>query len=382
MALEPSLSGPLPRLKPRPDEPSRRRLGLVDWRPLLAALALGVIGLATVASATSELGPGYLRRQTLWLVLGLVAVVIVTRFDYRRLVDQAPIFYAIGLFLLVLVLFVGEVRGGARSWLALGPFGGQPSEVAKLATALLLTRYLSAVRRPHLTLRQITVAVVVVAVPMVLIALERDMGGAAMYLPMLAGTLLVAGVRWRVLVATGLLGLMVAAGLWSFAMKPYQRARIVSFLSPESDPLGAGYQVRQSKIAVGSGQWTGRGYGQGTQSRLRFLPERHTDFIVAVLAEEWGFLGVSLVLLLYGTYLAGAARIAGRSRDRAGILLVVALVSTLAFHALYNASMVVGFLPITGIPMPFLSYGGSFTLMSFAATGLVLGVDLRRYVNR
>ncbi|MEM8930837.1 MAG: rod shape-determining protein RodA [Acidobacteriota bacterium] len=382
MAHNPSLSGSVSRIVPRREEPIRRRFGLVDWRPLLAALALAAIGVVTIASAASEWDGSYARRQLVWVVLGTIALLVVLRFDYRRLVDQAPLFYGIGLALLVLVLFVGEVRGGAKSWLAIGPFGGQPSEAAKLATALMLARYLSAVRQAHLDLRQLLGAGLIVAVPMVLIALERDLGGAAMYVPMLAGAVLVAGVRWRVLVVAGLLGLVFAAGFWSFAMKPYQRARIVSFLSPDADPLGAGYQVRQSKIAVGSGQWAGRGYGEGTQSRLRFLPERHTDFIMAVLAEEWGFFGVATVLLLYAVYLSGAARIASRSRDRAGILIVVALVSTLAFHALYNASMVIGLLPITGIPMPFLSYGGSFTLMTFIATGFVINVDLRRYVNR
>ena len=153
-------------------------------------------------------------------------------------------------------------------------------------------------------------------------------------------------------------------------------------MGPEQDPLGAGYQVRQSKIAVGSGQWLGRGYMQGTQSQLRFLPERHTDFIMAVLAEEWGFAGVVTVLGLYGLFILSGATIAMRSRDRAGILLVVGLLAVSAFHALYNSAMVVGLLPITGIPLPFLSYGGSFTLVNFLATGLILNVDFRRYVNR
>ncbi len=377
-----SLSGTFSRISPA-DEPSRlRRLGNVNWGPLLAALALALIGVATVRSAASELGPSYAYRQILWVLVGSLALAVLFRLDYRKLVDLAPALYLFGLFLLVLVLFIGEVRGGAKSWLAVGPFGGQPSEFAKLSTALMLTRYLAGQRRAFLDLRQIMIAALVVLVPMVLIAAERDLGGAAMYLPMLAGMLLVAGVRPKMLVTFALIGLVSAGGLWTFGMKPYQKTRIVSFLSPEKDPLGAGYQVRQSKIAVGSGQWTGRGYGQGTQSQLRFLPERHTDFIMAVLAEEWGFVGVLVVLALYGAFITSTAGIAARSRDRAGILLVVGLVSTITFHALYNASMVVGLLPITGIPMPFLSYGGSFTLVNFMATGLILNIDFRRYVNR
>src|SRR6266545_85803 len=208
------------------------------------------------------------------------------------------------------------------------------------------------------------------------------MGGALMYTPILAGMLLVAGVRMRLLVIAALIGLVLGAGVWAVGMKPYQRQRVLTFLHPESDPLGAGYQVRQSKIAVGSGKLVGKGYMQGTQSQLRFLPARHTDFILAVLAEEWGFVGVITVLSLYAIYIRSAARIAMRARDRAGILLVTGLVSVTCFHVLYNAAMVVGYLPNTGIPLPFLSYGGSFTMVNFIATGIILGVDMRRYVNR
>lgn len=378
-----NFSRPISRITTLADEPSRlRRLGNVHWGPLISAILLSFIGLATVRSSSAELGGGYGARQAVWLVVGLIACTVVFQLDYRKMVDLSPAFYGFGLFLLVLVLFVGEVRGGAKSWLGIGPFGGQPSEFAKLATALLLARYLAGIRKPALDLREIVTAAVVVAVPMVLIVLERDMGSAAMYVPMLAGMLLVAGIRLRTLLVAALLGVVLAGAVWSFAMKPYQRTRIASFLSPDADPLGAGYQVRQSKIAVGSGQWAGRGYGQGTQSQLRFLPERHTDFIMAVLAEEWGFLGVLTVLGLYGVFITSSASIAARSRDRSGILLVVGLVSTTAFHAIYNASMVVGFLPVTGIPLPFLSYGGSFMLISFVGTGLILNVDFRRYVNR
>ena len=371
------------RIAPLPDEPSvLRRLSNVHWGPLLAALALSVIGVVTVRSASTELAVNYLPRQIVWVIVGLLALAVVFSLDYHKLVDMAPFFYGISLVLLVAVLFVGEVRGGARSWLSIGPFSGQPSEVAKVTTALLLARYLAGVYRSHLELRQILVACGIVGVPMVLVALEKDLGSAVMFLPMLVGVLLVAGVRAKVLVAAALLGVVCAASLWTFAMRDYQKTRVISFLAPDKDPLGAGYQVRQSKIAVGSGQWFGRGYGQGTQSQLRFLPARHTDFILAVLAEEWGFLGVLTVLTLYGGFVYSATGIAMRSRDRTGMLLVVGLVSVFTFHVIYNTAMVVGLLPITGIPLPFLSYGGSFTLINFAATGFILNVDYRRYVNR
>jgi rod shape determining protein RodA len=194
--------------------------------------------------------------------------------------------------------------------------------------------------------------------------------------------LLVAGVRVRLLLVAVVLGLVVGFALWSYGMKPYQRQRVLTFISPTTDPLGAGYQVRQSKIAVGSGELTGKGYMQGTQSQLRFLPARHTDFILAVLSEEWGFFGIATVLGLYALYVTSVSRIAMRARDRAGLLVVVGLLSIQCFHILYNAGMVIGAVPITGIPIPFISYGGSFMMVNFCAVGIILGVDLRRYVNR
>ncbi len=378
-----TLATPITRIVPLADEaPSPRRLGNVHWGPAVTALLLSLIGLATVHSASAELDVSYLPRQAVWLGLGILAMAAAFVVDYRRLIDLAPLLYVLGLVSLVLVLAVGEVRGGARSWLGLGSLGGQPSEFAKLTTALLLVRYLSRISKPYLELRQVWNAVLIAAVPMALVALQRDLGGAAMFLPITAGLLLVSGIRWRQLLVLGTLGLVLAAGMWSFGLRDYQRSRVMSFLSPEEDPLGAGYQVRQSKIAVGSGQWAGRGYGQGTQSQLRFLPERHTDFIMAVLAEEWGFLGAVAVLALYSGYFLSAASIAARGRDRTGILLVAGLQSLLAFHTVYNTAMVVGMVPITGIPLPFLSYGGSFMMACFVATGLVLNVDYRRYVNR
>ncbi len=358
------------------------QLSGLDWLVLLSSLALSLVGLATVHSASSELPVDYTPRQASWVALGLVVMIVLFLVDYHLLTDLSLPFYLVGCGLLGLVLVVGSARGGAQSWLGLGPVGFQPSEVAKLATALFLARYLAEVNRPILSLKEIFFAGAIAVVPMTLVALEPDLGTAAMFVPMLAGMLLVGGIRLKVWAAGVIAFVVLASGLWLFAMQPYQRERVRTFLEPGSDPLGAGYQVRQSKIAVGSGQLTGRGYMQGTQSQLRFLPARHTDFIFAVLAEEWGFVGVLGVLGLYAVFIVNGARIALRARDREGILLVVGLLSVISFHVLYNTAMVVGLVPITGIPLPFLSYGGSFTFLSFAVTGLILGVDVRRFVNR
>ncbi len=374
---------PITRISPRPEAISSwRQLRNVNWLPLLAALSLALIGLATIYSASGELEADYAQRQAIRIGVGLLMLVWIFLIDYHAVVDLAPLFYGLGMVLLLLVLGVGHEAGGARSWLALGPLKIQPSEFAKLATALLLTRFLAKIQRPYLEFKEILLTGAIIAGPMLLIALERDLGGAAMFLPMLAGLLLVSGIRLRQLLLAAILGALVGASIWNFGMHDYQRQRIASFLSPESDPLGAGYQARQSKIAIGSGQWSGRGYGQGTQSQLEFLPERHTDFIMAVLAEEWGFAGVLVVFSLYGLFFFAATRIALRSRDRVGLLLVVSWLSVLTFHVLYNTAMAIGLLPITGVPLPFLSYGGSFILVNFLATGLLLNIDYRRYVNR
>jgi rod shape determining protein RodA len=379
-----SISIPIPTLLGGSKErPSLSGLSGLDWGLLAATLLLSAVGLATVYSASYEMPVDYLPRQAMWMGVGLVLLLVTLTFDYHALIDLSIPVYLVGLVSLVAVLVVGQGPGGTRSWLVLGGFRvGQPAEFAKLATGLLLARYLAGINRRYLTLRQLGIAALIVAVPTALIVLQSDLGGAAMFAPLAAGMLLVAGVRLRFLAVAVVLAALLGAGVWSFAIKPYQRQRVITFLAPESDPLGAGYQVRQSKIAVGSGQLTGKGYRRGTQSQLRFLPARHTDFVFAVLAEEWGFLGVLAVLGLYALYIVSALRVALRARDRGGILLVVGLVSVFSCHVVYNTAMVVGLVPITGIPLPFLSYGGSFTLVNFVATGLILAVDLQRYVNR
>ncbi|MEP7010501.1 MAG: rod shape-determining protein RodA [Acidobacteriota bacterium] len=378
----PNISRPLNSAASPEERQPLAHLAAIDGGLAFAALLLAAVGLATVHSASSELAVDYLPRQAVWVGIGLVLLLAAMSLDYRVLLDLSPTLYLGSLVLLGLVLVLGEVRGGARSWFVLGPWQFQPSELAKLATTLFVARFLSEIDQPVLSLRQIATAVGIVAAPMLLIVVEPDMGGAAMFVPLLAGMLLIAGVKLRYLVIAAILATSVGFGLWTFGMQEYQRERVITFLQPERDPLGSGYHVRQSKIAVGSGQLVGKGYMQGTQSQLRFLPARHTDFILAVLAEEWGFLGVATVLGLYALYIRSGARIAMRARDRSGILVVVGLLSVFCFHVLYNSAMVVGFLPITGIPLPFLSYGGTFMLYNFTATGIILGVDLRRYVNR
>lgn len=357
-------------------------LAHLRWGPGIAGVLLALIGVVTIHSAASELPGDYATRQLIWLglALGLGAVALWT--ETQVLVRLAPPLYGLSLLLLLLVLIIGTEAGGAQSWLDLGPLRFQPSELAKLTTALLLARNLGGVYQQRLGMSHLLQTAAVVLPPMALIALERDLGGAVMFLPMTLGMVLVAGVHWRAVLLTIGLGVLVATAAWNFLLLDYQKERVHAFMSPESDPLGAGYQLRQSKIAVGSGGFLGRGYMQGTQSQLRFLPARHTDFVLAVLAEEWGFVGVVTVLGLYAWYLLSGVGIASTAGDRASILLAAGLLAGLGFQVLYNVAMVVGLVPVTGIPLPFLSYGGSFLVVTFLATGILLGIDLRRHVNR
>ena len=358
------------------------RLDRPAWVLALTAVGLALIGLATVRSASTELPIDYFPRQLIWVCLGMVVMAVGYVLNYRTLLRFSMPVYLIGLMGLIGILLFGHEAGGARSWVGVGGLGLQPSVLAKLATVLLLVRFLAAREEGSLRHHEVAIAGLIVALPFGLILLEPDLGGALLLFPTLAAMIWVAGIRVQTLLVVAVLAAMVGASLWQFGLKDYQRDRIKSYVSPEADPLGAGYQVRQSRIAVGSGELVGKGFMQGTQSQLRFLPARHTDFIFAVLAEERGFVGVVVVMGLYLLHLYYGVRIACRARDPHGTLLVVALLSILAFHVLYNSSMMIGLVPITGIPLPFLSYGGSFTLFCFFSTGLILSVDLRRFVNR
>ncbi len=347
-----------------------------------SAVLLALIGLSTVKSASAELPIDYFPRQSMFVGVGVLVMVAGLGLSYKLMLRFALPIYFLGLALLVGILLVGHEAGGARSWFGVAGFGLQPSELMKLATLLVLVRFLSSIDSLQVELPDLARATGIVLIPFMLIYLEPDLGSAMILFAILGALVLVAGLSLRTVLILGLVVLIAGAGVWLFALQDYQKARVMTFFKPGDDPLGAGYQIRQSKIAVGSGEILGKGYMQGTQSQLRFLPARHTDFIFAVLAEERGFLGVAVVLGLYLVFLYNGTLVATRAGDRQGMLLVVGLLAVLSFHILYNTSMMVGLVPITGLPLPFLSYGGSFTLFCFFATGVILSVDFRRYVNR
>ena len=302
-------------------------------------------------------------------------------FDYRLLLRASPGLFAVSLLPLVWLPLFGPTIAGAKSWIRLfGGFQIQPSELARITTVLLLAWILENDDRSFLSARTVSTLVGVVALPMALVLLQPDMGVALTYAPFLLAALYLGGLPGRIWGALILAGALAVGASW-FVLKDYQKDRIRTFLDPDLAARGAGYQVRQARIAIGSGGILGKGWKEGTQSRLGFLPVRHSDFIFAALAEERGFAGVATVVGLYGLFLARGFAIARDARDRGGSMLVLLVILNVVAQAAANIAMNVGLLPTTGITLPFVSYGGSSIIATWAMTGLVLSVAQRRFVN-
>ena len=352
-----------------------------DWWLLATAFAICGIGVLEIWSAThASYLDGMHKHQLEWIALGVVLMVLLSRIDYHTIMDQAPILYLIAIVALVAVLALGHSRFGAKRWLPI--LGGllQVSELVKLIIIIVMARYFSEVRTDQLSLTDLLKAGAIVGLPLVLIMKQPDLGTALVLLPLVAVGAYLAGLQWKhALAILALAAVMVPVG-YHF-LKPYQKERVTTFLRPEEDPRGAGYQILQSKIAVGSGGFWGKGLGHGSQNQLGFVPVRYSDFILAALAEELGFAGVFVALLLYMFLLLRLVQNAQRAHDRAGMFLVMGVAAVLGFHVLVNVAMVIGFMPVTGIPLPLMSYGGSATLFVFLALGLVMNVRIRRFVN-
>lgn len=354
----------------------------LDWRLVFAVVALSAVGLLMVVSTTGGTTRADLaNKQLLALACGVLAAGVLVAIDYRILLQYSPGIWALSLLPLIWLPFFGRKIAGAKSWIRFGGgFQVQPSEFAKIATALLIAWILENDDRAFLRLRSVVLIAVVVFVPVALVLAEPDLGVALTYMPMLAAALFFGGMRARFWILLVLTATLAVGGSW-FLLKPYQKDRIRTFLDPSLEAHGAGYQVRQARIAIGSGGIVGKGWQKGSQSRLGFLPVRHTDFIFSALAEEFGFIGVAVVLGLFGLLLARAIALARDARDRGGTMLVLLLGLTLIVQALVNVCMNVGMLPTTGITLPFLSYGGSSMIASWGMVGLMLSVAYRRYVN-
>lgn len=367
----------------------RRYLKYADWPLVVVALLLSGVGLAVVYSATHNL-PGasspyeYVIRQAVWLGVGLAAMVLATLWDYRVIVAWAPYLLGFSLLLLVAVLVAGPVISGARRWLVIGPVNFQPSELAKVTTVVALA-WLLGRRDDWDTFLAIGVALGLAALPTVLVLLEPDLGTSLTFVAIAFVMLYGAGASaWRLglLAGLGLLALVAAVVVsrlgWVEILKDYQIERLVVFLNPAAAKYGAGWNVIQSMIAIGSGEFFGKGYLAGTQTQLAFLPARHTDFVFSVIGEEGGFLGASLVLFLYFLLLWRLLVIAEQAKDREGRLLALGVFGLIFFHTVVNIGMAVGLLPVTGLPLPFISTGGTNLITMFAGLGLALNVSLRR----
>jgi rod shape determining protein RodA len=358
----------------------RKTLRDIDWLLVLAPVALTLFGCLGLSSSG---GPSFVKKQAISIALGLIIATVVMFSDYRKIIlNVAPIFYGVVMVLLVLVLFVGEEINGNKAWLKIPGLGSlQPSEFAKLATILMLARYMSQPRVGQISLKDMAIMAAIAMPPIILIALEHDTGTMLTFGAILGSFYFLGGMRKLILV-----GALVAVAVGLVAvyphLKPYQRERIIVIIEPEkADPRGYGYQTIQSMIAVGSGGVLGKGIGDGTQGKLGFLPYAYSDFIAAVIAEETGLVGVLMMILLYLIFIWRLISIAKGARDRAGALMIMSFVALVTFHIACNLGMVVGIMPIMGIPLPLLSYGGTAVMTVFAGVGLALSVRRKRFVN-
>jgi rod shape determining protein RodA len=358
----------------------RRLSSHVDWWLLAAVLAVAVAGIVMVYSATGGASREYWT-QIYAVALGLGALVVCAAIDYRTLVDKAHWIYLGLVVALLTVLVFGAVRGGSRRWLDLGVFNLQPSEFAKAGLALILAKLLGDVRRSRPSTQDLFIASTLTIVPLLLIAREPDLGTAVTLLPVLGAVVFAAGLPVRYLGIVALVAMVSAPVAWVFALEDYQKERIVTFLDPEQDARGAGYQQIQARITVGSGGITGKGFMKGTQGQLRFLPVAHNDFIFSVLAEEQGFVGVVVALALYLFVIMRALDAARLSKDRVGAYLVLGVLASFIFQVLYNITMSAGLAPVKGLTLPLLSYGGSSMIATLAGFGLILNVRMRRFTN-
>src|SRR5437899_158305 len=361
----------------------RRLYYHIDWALLIAIMALCSLGVVMIFSTTSDPTRGMSRMyitQLYAIVLGLGAMVFMLSIDYRAFTDKSHLIYAGLLALLVYVMFFGTVQMGAARWIALRVFNLQPSEFAKVGVALVLAKFFGEQRgAPALT--DLAIGGVLTLVPVALIAKEPDLGTAVTLLPIFLGVAYLAGMRMRILGVLCLCAALAAPVAWKFALKDYQKSRISTFLDPSQDAKGAGYQQIQARITVGSGGLSGKGFRQGTQGQLRFLPVAHNDFIFSVLAEEQGFAGVLVALGLYLFVILRALEAARLAKDRLGSYFVLGVLASFTFQVVYNITMSAGLAPVKGLTLPLMSYGGSSMIATLAGFGLILNVRMRRFTN-
>jgi rod shape determining protein RodA len=360
----------------------RRLFQNFDWLLILAVGLLVLLGIILINNTTvaveglfdtSNLLGDFTFRQILYAVLGFVALFILSQLDYRIFAGLQWLFYALMLGLLAIVFVIGQVTSGAQRWIDLGPFQLQPSEVCKLLIVLVLAKFLADNSRQLDKWRTLAFSFFLVAIPTGMVYLQPDLGTSLIFLFIWGIMILAAGLSWRQLLIIGAILVVLLPLVW-LTMQPYQRDRITLFFNPTADPLGAGYNVNQARIAIGSGQVLGRGIGAGTQSQLQFLRIRHTDFIFSVVGEELGFFGGVFFFALYVLVLLRMLRVAQISRSTFGRLTAVGFAAALFFQAFVNLGMNVGIMPVTGIPLPFVSSGGSSLVTYLIMIGIIQSI--------
>jgi rod shape determining protein RodA len=354
----------------------------LDWVLLVITLILCGLGVLQIYSATlGTVWEDAWWKQIIYISMGVFVFWVFAQIDYHYLLARVPALYIASIIALIAVFIVGRSAMGAKRWIILpGGIQFQVSEFIKLVIILLVARFLTELRSEQLEFKDMLKLGGLVGVPMLLVLKQPDLGTSLTYLPALAVGLFLAGLRWKYVILVGVVAVLGLPVGWHF-LKPYQKARLVSFMDPERDPRGTGYQMIQSKIAVGSGGMWGKGVTKGSQTQLRFLPVPHTDFIFSAFAEENGFVGAIVVLALYFVLIMQIVQNAQTAPDRAGMYICMGVAGLLLFHLLVNVGMVVGRMPVTGIPLPLMSAGGSSILSNFMLLGLVNNVRLRRFVN-
>ncbi len=371
----------------------RRQIANLPWGFVALIFAIAFLGVTTVYSATyTSRGPSPLFfKQLIWVSVGICIMLLSMIPDYHTVGRYAYVLYAISIVLLLLVMVMGRTGMGAQRWLAIGPFAFQPSEFAKLSVTLALARFFAEdpkQKQGGYDLRDLGIPAAMVGFPVLLVLKQPDLGTAMMLCLTSALIVMLAGIRFRAVMTVVLIGAVIGSSVFLVApvrhkiwgkLKPYQQKRIEAFVDPSSDPLGSGYHANQSKIAVGSGQLTGKGFRKGTQSQMQFLPERHTDFIFAVVSEEHGFIGSSLLLVLYLVLLLAGVDTAKNAKDRLGVLMAGGIVSMITMYVFINVGMAVGIVPVVGVPLPLVSYGGTSIITTFLAIGLLLNIQTRRF---
>ncbi|MDY6823389.1 MAG: rod shape-determining protein RodA [Thermodesulfobacteriota bacterium] len=354
-----------------------------DWGLLLLVLLIGIAGVIVLYSASASefdsIQNMVFVKQIVWLGIGFVLVLVCLLFNYKSLDGWAMAIYVLNIALLVCVIYWGREAGGSRRWIPLGPFTIQPSELMKITITIILARYYTRHSSMEgLTLRSLFLPMVLTLVPFALIVAQPDLGTAMLILLIAASITVFVKIEKRTIgVLSGLLVILVPV-VWTFLLKSYQKQRILTFFTPDRDPLGAGYHIIQSKIAIGSGMIFGKGFMKGTQNALAFLPEQHTDFILSVLAEEWGFVGTSVVLLLYLLVIIWGVSIAYQCRDVFGIILAVGISAMIFWQVFINMGMVMGLMPVVGVPLPLISYGGSSVVTFMLGIGILINISIKR----